>query len=174
MLAAIDPGGIGAASVLTVGSAAYMVLPRKHRELMREWVGPLHDAIHRPLGLPEQTEPRRYLHVPKNFSDDDAELRIDLPRQLGFSREVVADLITQKLALEGVSFSWHPEGRTPHVLVKKTREPPAKALFKDSTTRELAAKAKECAPIIGLGADGLLSADLGHPAQHGPLCLPCT
>lgn len=27
---------------------------------MREWVQPLHDAIHRPLGLAEQTDPRRY------------------------------------------------------------------------------------------------------------------
>lgn len=151
-LATLETGGIGAASVLTVGSAAYLVLTRERRELMREWVGPLHDALHRPLGLAEQTEPRRYLHIPKNFSDDDAEIRIDLPRHLGFSREVVADLITQKLALEGVTFSWHPEGRKPYVLVKKTRKPPTKSVFKDPKTRELVAKAKESAPIIGFGA----------------------
>ncbi|WP_371095128.1 pRL2-11 [Streptomyces sanglieri] len=166
-LAALEPGGIGAASALTVGSAAYMVLTRERRELMREWVGPLHDALHRPLGLAEQTEPRRYLHIPKNFSDDDAEIRIDLPRQLGFSREVVADLITQKLALEGVSFSWHPEGRKPYVLVKKTRKPPAKAVFKDPKTRELVAKAKESAPIIGFGAGGrIISVDLDAESPH--------
>ncbi|GHB29830.1 helicase HerA domain-containing protein [Streptomyces chryseus] len=166
-LAALESGGIGAASVLTVGSAAYMVLTRERRELMREWVGPLHDALHRPLGLAEQTEPRRYLHIPKNFSDDDAEIRIDLPRQLGFSREVVADLITQKLALQGVTFSWHPEGRKPYVLVKKTRKPPAKALFKDPKTRELVAKAKESAPIIGFGAGGgIVSVDLDAESPH--------
>ncbi|MEU5902336.1 helicase HerA domain-containing protein [Streptomyces venezuelae] len=167
VLAALEPGGIGAASVLTVGSAAYMVLTRERRELMREWVQPLHDAIHRPLGLAEQTDPRRYLHVPKNFSDDDAEIRIDLPRHLGFSRDVVADLITQKLALEGVTFSWHPEGRKPYVRVKKTRKPPAKALFKDSKTRELVAKAKESAPIIGFGAGGrIVSVDLDAESPH--------
>ncbi|WP_124291331.1 DUF87 domain-containing protein, partial [Streptomyces sp. ADI91-18] len=166
-LAALEPGGIGAASVLTVGSAAYMVLTRERRELMREWVGPLHDALHQPLGLAEQTDPRRYLHIPKNFSDDDAEIRIDLPTRLGFSRDVVADLITQKLALEGVTFSWHPEGRKPYVLVKKTRKPPAKALFKDPKTRELVAAAKESAPIIGFGAGGrIVSVDLDAESPH--------
>ncbi|MFJ1550124.1 helicase HerA domain-containing protein [Streptomyces sp. NPDC088246] len=166
-LAALEPGGIGAASVLTVGSAAYMVLTRERRELMREWVGPLHDALHQPLGYAEQTEPRRYLHIPKNFSDDDAEMRIDLSRRLGFSRDVVSDLITQKLALEGVTFSWHPEGRTPYVLVKKTRKPPAKALFKDPKTRELVVKAKESAPIIGFGAGGrIVSVDLDAESPH--------
>ncbi|MFJ3728496.1 pRL2-11 [Streptomyces sp. NPDC090045] len=166
-LAALEPGGIGAASVLTVGTAAYMVLTRERRELMREWVGPLHDALHQPLGLAEQTDPRRYLHIPKNFSDDDAEIRIDLPTRLGFSREVVADLITQKLALEGVTFSWHPEGRKPYVLVKKTRKPPAKALFKDPKMRELVTKAKESAPIIGIGAGGrIVSVDLDAESPH--------
>ncbi|MFE3556977.1 helicase HerA domain-containing protein [Streptomyces sp. NPDC059193] len=166
-LAALEPGGIGAASVLTVGSAAYMVLTRERRELMREWVGPLHDALHQPLGLAEQTDPRRYLHIPKNFSDDDAEIRVDLPTRLGFSRDIVADLITQKLALEGVTFSWHPEGRKPYVLVKKTRKPPAKALFKDPKTRELVAAARESAPIIGFGAGGrIVSVDLDAESPH--------
>ncbi|WP_424893238.1 pRL2-11 [Streptomyces sp. XH2] len=166
-LAALEPGGIGAASVLTVGTAAYMVLTRERRELMREWVHPLHEAIHRPLGYAEQTDPRRYLRIPKNFSDDDAEIRIDLPTGLGFSRDVVADLTTQKLALQGVTFDWHPEGRKPYVRVKKTRKPPAKALFKDPKVRELVAKAPESAPIIGLGSGGrIVSVDLDADSPH--------
>ncbi|MBM7054099.1 pRL2-11 [Streptomyces durocortorensis] len=166
-LAALEPAGIGAASVLTVGTATYMVLTRERRELMREWVGPLHEALHQPLGLAEQTDPRRYLHIPKSFSDDDAQIRIDLPTRLGFSRDVVADLITQKLALQGVTFSWHPEGRKPYVLVKKTRKPPALSLFKDQKTRDLVAKAKESAPIIGFGAGGrIVSVDLDAESPH--------
>ncbi|WP_030594070.1 pRL2-11 [Streptomyces anulatus] len=166
-LATLEPGGIAAASVLTVGTATYMVLTRERRELMREWVGPLHEALHQPLGLAEQTDPRRYLHIPKNFSDDDAQIRIDLPTRLGFSRDVVADLITQKLALQGVTFSWHPEGRKPYVLVKKTRKPPATALFKDPKMRDLVAKAKESAPIIGFGAGGrIVSVDLDAESPH--------
>ncbi|MEU5972022.1 pRL2-11 [Streptomyces globisporus] len=166
-LASLEPAGIGTASVLTVGTATYMVLTRERRELMREWVRPLHDALHQPLGLAEQTDPRRYLHIPKNFSDDEAQIRIDLPTRLGFSRDAVADLITQKLALQGVTFSWHPEGRKPYVLLKKTRKPPALSLFKDSKTRELVAKAKESAPIIGLGAGGrIVSVDLDAESPH--------
>ncbi|MEU2415079.1 pRL2-11 [Streptomyces sp. NPDC013099] len=166
-LATLEPGGIAAASVLTVGTAAYMVLTRERRELMREWVGPLHEALHQPLGLAEQTDPRRYLHIPKNFSDDDAQIRVDLPTRLGFSRDVVADLITQKLALQGVTFSWHPEGRKPYVLVKKTRKPPPTALFKDPKMRDLVAKAKESAPIIGFGAGGrIVSVDLDAESPH--------
>ncbi|WP_333745745.1 pRL2-11 [Streptomyces sp. IBSBF 2950] len=166
-VAALQTGGIGAASVAAAGGLAYGLLTRERRELMREWVAPLHDALYRPLGYAEQTDPRRYLHIPKNFSDDDAEIRVDLPRGLGFSREVVADLITQKLALEGVTFDWHPEGSKPYVRVKKTRKPPAKALFKDPKVRELVTKAPESAPIIGLGSAGrIVSVDLDADSPH--------
>jgi hypothetical protein len=167
VLATLESGGIGAACVLTVGTAAYMALTRERRELMREWVVPLHEALHRPLRMAEQTDPRRYLHIPKNFSDDDAEIRIDLPGHLDFSRDVIADRITQKLALEGVMFDWHPEGSKPYVRVKKTRKPPAKALFKDPKVRELVAKAPESAPIIGLGSGGrIVSVDLDADSPH--------
>jgi hypothetical protein len=153
-LATLQTSGIGAASVAAAGGLAYGLLTRERREPMREWVGPLHQALAIPLGIAEQTDPRRYLHVPKNFSDDDAEIRVDLPVSLRFSRDVVADLITQKLALEGVTFSWHPAGRKPYVLVKKTRKPPKKAAFKDPKVRELVAKAPESAPLIGIGTGG--------------------
>ncbi|WP_159027646.1 MULTISPECIES: hypothetical protein [unclassified Streptomyces] len=94
VLATLESSGIGAACVLMMGTAPYRALTRERRELMREWVVPLHEALHRPLGVAEQTDPRRYLHIPKNFSDDDAEIRIDLPGHLDFSRDVIVDRIT--------------------------------------------------------------------------------
>ncbi|MFD7917293.1 helicase HerA domain-containing protein [Streptomyces sp. NPDC059752] len=134
---------------------------------MREWVIPLHEALAEPLGLAEQTDPRRYLHIPKNFSDDDAEIRIDLPASLAFSREAVADLVVQKLALEGVTVAWRPAGAKPYVRVKKTRRPPAKAAFKDPGIRELVARAPESAPVIGIGAGGqVVSVDLDAESPH--------
>ncbi|MFH9426271.1 pRL2-11 [Streptomyces sp. NPDC017529] len=167
VLQVLETGGIGVAGVAAAGGLAYGVLGRERRELMREWIVPLHQALHRPLGMAEQTDPRRYLHVPKNFSDDDAEIRIDLPTSLAFSRDVIADLITQKLALEGVTFAWHPAGAAPYVLVKKTRKPPARALFKDPKMRELVAKAKESAPVIGVGSGGrAVSVDLDDQSPH--------
>ncbi|MFE2513326.1 pRL2-11 [Streptomyces naganishii] len=166
-LAALQTGGISAASAAAAGGLAYGLLTRERRELMREWVTPLHQALAVPLGIAEQTDPRRYLHIPKNFSDDDAEIRVDLPVHLRFSRDVVADLITQKLALEGVTFSWHPAGRKPYVLVKKTRKPPKKAAFKDPKVRELVAKAPESAPLIGIGTGGkTVAVDLDAESPH--------
>ncbi|MDX2557565.1 helicase HerA domain-containing protein [Streptomyces stelliscabiei] len=166
-LATLETGGIGAASAMAVGGVAYGLLTRERRELMREWVVPLHEALTIPLGIAEQTAPRRYLHIPKNFTDDDAQIRVDLPTHLRFSRDVVADLITQKLALEGVTFSWHPAGRKPYVLVKKTRKPPVKAAFKDPMVRELVARAKESAPVIGIGSSNrIVSVDLDADSPH--------
>ncbi|WP_086796485.1 pRL2-11 [Streptomyces caniscabiei] len=166
-LQTLQTGGIGAASAVAAGSLAYGLLTRERRELMREWVVPLHQALAQPLAIAEQTDPRRYLHVPKNFSDDDAQIRVDLPVSLRFSRDLVADLITQKLALEGVTFSWHPAGRKPYLLVKKTRRPPKKAAFKDAKVRELVAKAPESAPVIGIGTGSqVVSVDLDAESPH--------
>ena len=166
-LQTLQTGGIGAASAAAAGSIAYGLLTRERRELMREWVVPLHQALAQPLAIAEQTDPRRYLHVPKNFSDDDAQIRVDLPVHLRFSRDLVADLITQKLALEGVTFAWHPAGRTPYLLVKKTRRPPKKAVFKDPKVRDLVTRAPESAPVIGIGTGShVVSVDLDAESPH--------
>ncbi|MYZ40510.1 MULTISPECIES: hypothetical protein [unclassified Streptomyces] len=44
-IAAAEMGGVGLASVLAVGGAAYGLATRKRREFMREWVRPLHEAL---------------------------------------------------------------------------------------------------------------------------------
>ncbi|MFD9053261.1 pRL2-11 [Streptomyces zaomyceticus] len=166
-LAALEQPGIAAASTAAVGTAAYLALTRKRRELMREWVLPLHEALALPLRLPEQTDPRRYLHIPRNFSEDDAVIRVDVPGRLDFSKDLVADIITTKLALEGVTFSWHLAGRETYVTVKKTRKPPAKAAFKDPKIREIVAAAKESAPVIGIGSAGrIVTVDLDAESPH--------
>lgn len=166
-VAALEQTGIAAVSTAAVGTAAYLALTRKRRELMREWVNPLHEALALPLRLPEQTDPRRYLHIPRNFSEDDAVIRVDVPGRLDFSKDLVADIITTKLALEGVTFSWHLAGRETYVTVKKTRKPPTKAAFKDPKIREIVAAAKESAPVIGIGSAGrIVTVDLDAESPH--------
>ncbi|MFD8823802.1 helicase HerA domain-containing protein [Streptomyces sp. NPDC059605] len=166
-LAALEQTGIAAASTAAVGTAAYLALTRKRRELMREWVLPLHEALALPLRLPEQTDPRRYLHIPRNFSEDGAVIRVDVPGRLDFSKDLVAEIITTKLALEGVTFSWHLAGRETYVTVKKTRRPPARAAFKDPKVREVVAAAKESAPVIGIGSAGrIVTVDLDDQSPH--------
>ncbi|MEU7384197.1 MULTISPECIES: helicase HerA domain-containing protein [unclassified Streptomyces] len=166
-LAVLEQSGIAAASTAAVGTAAYLALTRKRRELVREWVLPLHEALALPLRLPEQTDPRRYLHIPRNFSEDDAVIRVDVPGRLDFSKDLVVDIITTKLALEGVTFSWYLAGRETYVTVKKTRKPPAKAAFKDPKVREIVAAAKESAPVIGIGSAGrIVTVDLDAESPH--------
>ncbi|MFJ4007699.1 pRL2-11 [Streptomyces sp. NPDC090023] len=166
-LAVLEQTGIAAASTAAVGTAAYLALTRERRELMREWVLPLHEALVLPLRLPEQTDPRRYLHIPSNFSEDDAVIRVDVPGRLDFSKDLVVDIISTKLALEGVTFSWHLAGRETYVTVKKTRKPPAKAAFKDPKVREIVAAAKESAPVIGIGSAGrIVTVDLDAESPH--------
>ncbi|MFF8747142.1 pRL2-11 [Streptomyces californicus] len=134
---------------------------------MREWVLPLHEALALPLRLPEQTDPRRYLHIPQGFSEDDAVIRVDVPGRLDFSKDLVVDIITTKLALEGVTFSWHLAGRETYVTVKKTRKPPARAAFAEPKVREIVAAAKESAPVIGIGSAGrIVTVDLDAESPH--------
>lgn len=166
-LHALQTGGIGAASVAAVGGLAYGILTRKRRELMREWVVPLHQALAVPLGIAEQTDPRRYLHVPVNFNDDDAAIRIDVPAHLRFNEDLVADLIVKKLALENVSFTWRRAGKDTHVIVKKRHIPPKALRLSDHGMREILAKMPESAPLIGLGANRKkVSVDLDHDSPH--------
>lgn len=55
----------------------------------------LHEVLAAALGMSELTDPRRYLHVPRDFNDDDAEIRIDVPTHLRFNEDLAADLIVK-------------------------------------------------------------------------------
>ncbi|MGA5873990.1 pRL2-11 [Streptomyces cinereoruber] len=160
-------GSPAAALATAAGGIAYRVKTRERRELMREWVEPLHQALAAPLGISEYTDPRTYLHVPADFTDDDAEIRIDLPVNLRFRREEIAELVLQKLALENASFSWRLAGRDTHVVIKKKHRPPSSLGLADPGVRDLLASMPESAPLIGLGAGGkTVSVDLDHDSPH--------
>ncbi|MFH9742679.1 helicase HerA domain-containing protein [Streptomyces roseolus] len=164
---AAQTGGIGLVSATAVGGVAYGLATRKRREFMREWVIPLHEALAVPLGISELTDPRRYLHVPRNFSEDDAEIRIDVPTHMRFSEDLVADLIKKKLALENVSFTWRRAGKDTHVIVKKRQAPPKMLRLSDPGVRETLAKMPESAPLIGFGAGKKkVSVDLDADSPH--------
>lgn len=166
-LATLETGGIAAASAAAVGGLAYGLLTRGRREFMREWVNPLHEALAVPLGMSELTDPRRYLHIPRKFSDDDAEIRIDTPGHLRFNEDLVADLIVKKLALENVSFTWRRAGKDTHVIIRKRQAPPKKLTLSDPGVREILAKMPESAPLIGLGAGKKkVSVDLDADSPH--------
>ncbi|MFD4371074.1 pRL2-11 [Streptomyces sp. NPDC058486] len=150
-----------------VGGAVLRMKGRERRELMGEWVEPLHQALTGPLGISEHTAPASYLHVPAEFTDDDAEIRIDLPLHLRFDRDQVAELVMQKLALQNASFTWRVAGRDPHLIVKKKHRPPTSLGLDDPGIRDLLASVPESAPLIGLGAGRKkVSVDLDHDSPH--------
>ncbi|MBC9729305.1 helicase HerA domain-containing protein [Streptomyces sp. TRM68367] len=166
-LASLEYGGVLAAGAASLAGIAHTLLTREQRELMREWVTPLHHALAVPLGIPEQTDPRRYLHVPVNYTDDDARIRIDLPLHLRFSQDLVADVIAKKLALENVSFTWHYAGKDPYLVVKKAHRPPNVLRLSDPGVREMLASMPESAPLIGCGAGNRkVSVDLDDDSPH--------
>ncbi|MFD0367661.1 helicase HerA domain-containing protein [Streptomyces sp. NPDC127114] len=166
-LQALTYGSLVAAAAAAAGGIALGMAGRERRELMREWVEPLHQALVGPLGIPEASDPRRYLHVPVNFTDDDAEIRIDLPAHLKFNRDQIAELLMQKLALQNASFSWRLAGRDTHLIVKKKHQPPARLSLDDPDVRDLLASMPESAPLIGLGAGKKpVSVDLDHDSPH--------
>ncbi|MEU7061697.1 hypothetical protein [Streptomyces sp. NPDC046197] len=130
---------------------------------------PLHQALAVPLGIPEQTGPRRYLHglVNVNVNDADAAIGIDVAAHLRFNEDLVADLIVKKRALENVSFTWRRAGKDPHVIVKKRHIPPKALRPSDPGMCEILAKMPKSAPLIGLGADKKkVSVDLDHDSPH--------
>ncbi|MER6916698.1 DUF87 domain-containing protein [Streptomyces sp. NPDC000594] len=167
LAAAVQTGGITAVSAAAVGGAVYGLATRRRREFTREWLIPLHEAISVPLGISELTDPRRYLHVPRNFSDDDAEIRIDVPTHMRFNEDLVADLVKKKLALENVSFTWRRAGADTHLTVKKRQAPPKMLRLSDPGVREILAKMPESAPLIGLGSGRRkVSVDLDADSPH--------
>ncbi|MEU3219782.1 hypothetical protein [Streptomyces sp. NPDC006971] len=60
----------------------------------------------------------------RNFSDDDTEIRIGTPGHPRFNEDLVADLITKKLALENVFFTWRRASKDTYVIVKKHQTSP--------------------------------------------------
>ncbi|MFI0742468.1 pRL2-11 [Streptomyces sp. NPDC021100] len=164
---ALQYGGMAASGLVVAGGVLHAVRTRGQGELMREWIEPLHLALMDPLGIAPGTRPRSYLHIPENFSDDDAEIRIDLPVNLQFNEQKVAEMVVKKLALQGVSFSWKYEGKEPYVLVKKVHRPPSKVVFSDPKVRELVKKVPESAPLIGLErGQKIVSVDLDAESPH--------
>ncbi|WP_199550309.1 pRL2-11 [Streptomyces sp. N35] len=165
--AVLQYGGPAVAGTVAVGGVVHAVRGREQRELMREWVVPLHQTIAPLLGIPEATNPRRYLHVPVDFNGDDGLIRVDLPVRMDFNKQEVEAKIREKLALTGFSFTWDGRGRAPYLVAQKVAKPPSKVVYADQAVRELVAKSKESAPLIGLNRQGKpVSVDLDTESPH--------
>lgn len=137
----------------------------------RDWVWPLHVALVEKLGYPEGTKPHHYIHVPVNYDEITGDaIRIDLPADFAGEdqiRSLVKTVVTNKLALQDVTFSWQISGKSHHVVVKQSPRPPSKVLFSDPEIRKIVEKMPESAPLIGLTHRGRpVSVDLDAESPH--------
>jgi hypothetical protein len=135
---------------------------------VRQWVRPLHEALAPRLGLPAITRPKDWLSVPRGFARlDNAQITMALPRDFHASGEasrLIADIVSAKLALEGVGVRFEMPG-IPHAIVSISVPPPAKLMGDDLMT--LVEKAKDTAPVIGVGRNRqVVTADLEADSPH--------
>jgi len=87
---------------------------------------------------------------------------------LRFSREAVADLMTQKLVIEGVTFSLLAPGRAQAVRAGEENPPPAEeGRLQGPQGARPGGQGPESAPVIGIGISGrAIAVDLDAESPH--------
>ncbi len=137
----------------------------------RDWVRPLHLALHEHLGYAESARPRDYLHVPRNFTELTGEaITVQLPQKFhgdAAEQQKIRQILMTKLGLQDVVFSWRLDGRNHHLSIVQAPRPRTTALFSDPFVRRLIEGAPESAPLIGLShRDKRVAVDLDAESPH--------
>ncbi|MGW1022078.1 hypothetical protein, partial [Streptomyces niveus] len=170
-LAWLEGGSLTAAcgaSSFVAFKTADGLLTWRHRH---DWVWPLHVVLSRALDLPEGTKPSSYLRIPQNFEQITGDcIRIEVPADAVVDaglKALVKDTVTQKLALQDVTFSWKLDSTNHHVVVSQSPRPPSKVLFSDPAIQALVENSPESAPLIGLSHRGSgVAVDLDAESPH--------
>jgi hypothetical protein len=151
---------------------AGLVVRRKTRNWShrRNWLYPLHLALHSHLNLPRATDPDSYLSVPLDYaSNPDVAVRVEVPDDFSGAEKgtkaVVIETVSAKLAIEGPDVSWRLAGKNPHVLIRVAPRPPKKVLF--DAVKLYADRMKESEMFFGLGArDSVVTVNLDTESPH--------
>ncbi|MFE0373716.1 pRL2-11 [Streptomyces tendae] len=170
-LECLQAGGFTAGSAATAWVGYRLMDGAVTWRHQRDWVWPLHVALREKLGYPEGTKPDWYIHVPVNYDQITGDaIRIDLPADFAGEdtvKSLVKTVVTNKLALQDVTFSWQIEGKSHHVVVKQSPRPPSKVLFCDPEVKKIVEGMPESAPLIGLSHRGrVVSVDLDAESPH--------
>lgn len=146
-----------------LGAAGWLKWARRHH--MKEFVRPLARALAPQLQQDEKT-PNRWLHVPMNFRDEDAVIKIDLPttfmagpdpdEEEGFSlgaskRQVIDTLVCERLKLNRSELTarYVMSGEFPYVEYRHRQRVPDMVNLAD--VRAALEKAPEASPVLGMG-----------------------
>ncbi|WP_121832186.1 pRL2-11 [Streptomyces sp. S1] len=170
-LEVLQAGGFTAGSAATAWVGYRLMDGAVTWRHQRDWVWPLHVALREKLGYPEGTKPSRYITVPVDYDQITGDaIRIELPADFAGQDDVkslVKTVVTNKLALQDVTFSWQIEGKNHHVIVKQSPRPPSKVLFSDPEVRKIVEGMPESAPLIGLShRNRAISVDLDAESPH--------
>lgn len=130
------------------------------------WITPLHRALASPLGVDPDTNPKSYIKVPRGYQKREEVGKVILPKEFtGIDQNTSASIIKNKLGLSDVSVTFRMAGRNPHLVIRQMPRPPAKVMYIDHQVS--VAKAKESAPLIGIGPkDRQVSVDLDAESPH--------
>jgi hypothetical protein len=161
-LLAVATAGLGFVAWLT---------HHKVRELAhgRKYVRPLHVALAPQIGHPLATRPKGWLSIPRDFGQvEGSQIRLGLPQ--GFlatpeAKRIIMTALSDKLAIEDGTLTFHTVGPEPYALVTTSTPPPDKVTF--TTARAAIEAATESAPLIGLGRAGCkVCADWDADSPH--------
>jgi hypothetical protein len=130
---------------------------RQVRELAhtRKYVRPLHVALAPQIGHPLAIRPKGWLTIPRDFAQvEGSQIRLGLPP--GFlgtaeAKRIIMTALTDKLAIEDGSLTFHTVGPDPYALITTSTPPPDRVLFSAADVRAAVEAASESAPLIGFG-----------------------
>jgi hypothetical protein len=136
----------------------------------RRWIRPLHLALFAVAGWPEDKRPRSYLRVPRDRAAGGDGVVVGLPPTFvgkGTQRELIGQVVRDKLDLGDVSVNWVLRGRHAYVQFRPRSRVPDRAFFSDPAVRAEVAKAKASAPLIGLThGNRPVAVDLDSESPH--------
>jgi hypothetical protein len=138
---------------------------------MRDWVLPTHNVLRPIIGYPADTRPEQYLFIPSNWSEVTGDaIRVELPatyHNLDPRGEQIRSVLTSKLGLQDVSFSFKLAGADHHLVVKQLPRPRSMVAFSDADLVARVKRAAESAPLMGLThRDAGVSVDLDAESPH--------
>lgn len=120
---------------------------------VRKYVKPLHVALAPQIGHPLAMRPKNWITIPRDFATTEgAQIQLKLPQ--GFlgtkeAKQLVMTGLSDKLAIEDGSLTFHTVGPEPYALITTSTPPPDKVTF--ASARTAIEAAPESAPLIGFG-----------------------
>lgn len=159
-MAYLAPWRTGLATLPVLVLAGWRVaVRRRRRAFRRQAVEPVATGVASVLRVRRiDGQGHRVVDIPRDFRDDpEAKITIKLPTdwiaQDG-DRAALVKTVATRLSIDELTPSWHLAGAAPYVTLSVPQRPPKKVTLAD--VRDMAAACPADAPMVGVGARGVL------------------